>query len=122
MLNNNTQQVFYSWTEFGNIVDDLSEKINDHRKRVDGLTCHDKKSLILACCLCEKLNMTLYVESQPGTLDVALDNLTGQPDVVVTKYESEGELSDLLHSSLYFYETSTIDVEGRKTVIRFPWH
>lgn len=122
MITNSTMQVSYSWQEFGDIVTELSEKIYGLNKRVDGLTCHDKRAFILAYSLCEKLNMTLFVESQPGTLDISLDNLIGKPDVVITFFSHEDEQFNLYHTPQLYHDTSTIDVEGRQQKIIFPWH
>lgn len=120
MITDTTQQIFYSWEEFGLIVKDLSEKIEEHPRHVTGLTCHEKGSFILAYSLCEKLRLPLYVERQPTTLDVGLTNLKGA-DVVVTYFQHEQADQFGLLEPIYYYDQQVVDVEGRQAKIIFPW-
>lgn len=116
-----TQQVFYSWDQFGLIVENLAERIESLNTHVTGLVCKDQKSFILAYALCEKLQVPLFSASIPGALEVSFDNLSGTPDVVITNFTHEEEQFNTFKEPKVYYATSKIDSNGNKQNIIFPW-
>ena len=104
----------YSWTELGDIVTNLCDQLSN--KRVSGLTSVNTESLILT----EILRRKIHFDSKGDVLSVGLDNLTGLPDVVVTKFVHDEEEFQY-HVPELFYDMLFVDVENRITKVTFPW-
>lgn len=117
MLNKNTLFWSYSWEEFGQIVTELSEQVNSSTMPTDFVSLGDKNVDVLTTAL--RAKQRAFGE-YGSPLTVALDNSSGLPDVVVTKFiHSEEQFQ--FHEPKFYFDTYTVDVENRFPKIVYPW-
>lgn len=117
MLTDKTLFWSYSWEEFGQIVAELSEQVNSSKMPTEFVSLGDKNASVLSSAL----NARQRVFGEYGSpLTVALDNSSGLPDVVVTKFvHIEDQFQ--FHEPKFYYNTHTVEIENFMPKIVYPW-
>lgn len=120
MFTNDTSVIYYSWEEIDDVISTIVEKLY-YKTSVEGLRYVGTKSAAFAHILSAKseIPITMGGESD-NVLLVALDNLNGTPDIVITEFVHDDD-NFSYHVPEIAYETQPIDVEGRVQRIIFPW-
>ena len=119
MLTPQSKLQLVSWEEFGMMVDDLTEKLDMINVRAIAPHFHNHGANVLVHVLANRLGVPVALTNESTT--VAIHNLNGQPDCVITEYESEDEVVQLYHKPKFSYQSSVVDVEGNMTQFVFPW-
>ena len=122
MLTEESAIVFFSWEEFGQIVETIADQIEES-VMCDSLISLSENSKILTLALAYRLEVPVTTIDRPSKnpLWVDLDNFTSNPHVAVTFFQRVDTENFALKDPRFYYRSSVIDTEGRKQEVIFPW-
>ena len=121
MFTEQTQQITYSWQEFGEIVRVLADSIEESGliTRIAPSNRQSTDDFILAQIVAARLDVDFDWLTSDG-FKVGINNLSGEPDAVITKYTHSQEEFQYFEPAI-FYDVSTVDEEHRIQKVVLPW-